>query len=125
MLVNFKSFEWKYLGDVATIERSKKNQEYDAGCTLLQVSATRGEVVYHHGGYVDSKYAVIRPKNNIVPLYLYCVIKYRSIDKFMARYAQGLNIISDDIKRMEVPILDCIEEQYKFAKMWCLLFGDD
>lgn len=51
------------LYDVASFERSKKDKVYPEGCTLIQVSATRGQMEYmKEPGTVEPKNGVIEPK---------------------------------------------------------------
>lgn len=49
--------------DVAELERAKKNKIYEKGCTLIQISATDGQVVYlENTGNVGVQYLVVIPK---------------------------------------------------------------
>ena len=65
-MINAKTVRCK-LPDVATYERAKKGKVYPKGCTLLQVSATKGQLVYlHEDQTVDSKYCVIEPDRDRV-----------------------------------------------------------
>jgi type I restriction enzyme M protein len=79
------------LTDIADIERSKKGKIYPAGCTLIQVSATRGQMqLLEKEGAVESKFAVIMPKD-INKEYLFEVLTM-TMPSFLARYQTGLNI---------------------------------
>lgn len=79
------------LTDIADIERSKKEKIYSAGCTLIQVSATRGQMqLLEKEGTVESKFAVIMPKD-INKEYLFYVLTM-VMPGFLARYQTGLNI---------------------------------
>ena len=90
------------LSELATVERALANKVYDAGCTLIQLSATKGEVVYlEKAKKVDTKYAVIISNELVLPKYLYYAIS-NEIEHFMARYMQGLNIVCEDISFMDV-----------------------
>ena len=79
------------LTDIADIERSKKEKIYSAGCMLIQVSATRGQMqLLEKEGTVESKFAVIMPKD-INKEYLFYVLTM-VMPGFLARYQTGLNI---------------------------------
>lgn len=82
------------LSDVAVWERAKKNKVYPAGCTLLQVSASKGETVYlNEPSKVDSKYCVITPDvQRIDPIYFYVLLK-RELPDYLKKMQTGLNIV--------------------------------
>ena len=55
--------------ELANIERSS-GKVYPAGCTLIQVSATRGQVLYHaEEAEIPSHYAVFFPNDKAFHLY--------------------------------------------------------
>lgn len=90
------------LSELATVERAQANKVYPEGCILIQISATRGQTIYlEKAKKVESQYAVVVPNNKVVPRYLYFAISNES-EHFMARYAQGLNIVCEDINLMDV-----------------------
>lgn len=98
MLENYKKIKITEIADI--VGRPKKGETYAEGCICLQVSASKGELVYLDTGQeVDSKYVVIQPKS-VVPYYLF-VIMERAIPEFLYKYRQGLNISAHDIKHME------------------------
>lgn len=112
-----------HLYDVAEFERSRKGVIYPEGSILIQVSATKGQLVYMDApAEVDSKYGVITPKG-IEPKYLYYILEM-VLPGFLARYQTGLNINPDIFKHLEftvhidrevqhtvIAILDTLQEQ--------------
>ena len=90
------------LSELATVERAQANKIYQDGCTLIQISATRGQAIYlEKAKTVESQYAVVAPNDGVVPRYLYFAIS-NEIEHFMSRYLQGLNIVCEDINFMDV-----------------------
>lgn len=91
------------LKEVATIERPKQGKNYEEGCSLVQVSATKGQVVYHHGGEVDSKYAVIKVKPGVrlKPKFLFFCLD-RILSTRLDALKTGLNIQMIALENMEM-----------------------
>lgn len=105
------------LPDLAKWERAKKGKEYPAGCTLLQVSASRGQLVYmDQPGQVDSKYCVIQPDPaKVDPYFLHLAIDWE-MPEFLAKEQTGINIQPECLMRFMVTIPDDRSEQERFAK---------
>ncbi|HFI0186158.1 TPA: restriction endonuclease subunit S [Streptococcus suis] len=96
--------------DLASIERSS-GKVYPAGCTLIQISATRGQVVYHDKeGEVPSHYAVFLPNDKVVPKYLYHAISYQA-GHFLQTVQTGLNIQLDSLSEMKLKVHTDLEKQ--------------
>lgn len=105
-MIKFNLYETFELGEIAEIERAKKDKLYPKGSTLIQISATKGEVfILKEKSIVDTKYAVIIPIAGVNHKYLNIVIDM-SIDKFLNKYKTGLNIQFEDIRKMEVYLHD-------------------
>lgn len=100
------------LPQVATWERAKKNKVYPAGCSLLQVSATKGQLVYlHEAQTVDSKYCVIMPDTSkILPFYLYRILEF-NMEEFLSKEQTGLNIKPEILHRFPVQFYESMEIQ--------------
>ena len=97
------------LKDIAHIERAKKGKIYPKYSTIIQISATKGQVEYtEHKSELESKYAVILPRENYPPLYLYSMIE-TFMPEFYNKYADGLNIKLHDIEEMRVQL--CTEDK--------------
>ncbi|PXX79749.1 restriction endonuclease subunit S [Dielma fastidiosa] len=81
----------------------------------LSFSATKGQIMYlDEDEYVDTKYAVIIPKIEFAPKYLYYSIE-KELPEFLAKYQSGINIQVDTLYHMKLSIHD-IDDQYKIAK---------
>ena len=99
-----KSYLVKKLSEVATISRVRKGGVYPKGCTLIQVSATSGEVCcLEQDSSVDSKYVVIQSLG-LNDKYLNVILN-KNISKFIHNYKQGLNISKTDLQYLPIEIL--------------------
>lgn len=111
--MNIKHCELK---DVATWERAKAGKVYPAGCSALQISATKGGIFYLDGPQeVESKYVVITPSNDIEHFYFNIVLK-RNINKFLYAYKSGLNIQANDVGHYPIDLHD-YDKQVEIAKV--------
>lgn len=120
MLKNYKKFKITEVADI--LGRPKKNQMYPEGCICLQVSASKGELLYlDTSQQVDAKYVVIQPRN-VIPFYLYLMIE-KAMPEFLYKYRQGLNISAYDIKHMEVVCHTDVETQALIAMMFTSING--
>lgn len=89
------------LSEIAKWERAKAGKTYPEGCTLLQISATRGQLVYlDHTGPADSKYAVIEPVG-VSGFYLFCLLESQ-MPEFLKTHQTGLNIRPEVLNEMTV-----------------------
>lgn len=106
-----------FLPDLAKWERAKKNKIYPAGCTCLQVSATKGQLAYlHEDSKVESKYCVIMPNaDKIEPFFLYRVIE-AGMPEYLAKHQTGLNIKPEILKRFPVKWYEDRETQKYIAE---------
>lgn len=103
-MINIKEYKNLKLQDVATWERAREGKIYSEGSTLIQISATKGDVKYlEEEGEVDKKYAVVIPNKNINSKYLNIVIK-RNIQHFISKYQAGLNIQINDLKHIDIQL---------------------
>lgn len=67
--------------DIASIERAS-NKEHCPGVTVVQVSATSGQVEYvDEARMIESKYVVLKPYDKIESKYFYFSVK-NSADEF-------------------------------------------
>jgi len=105
-MVNIKNYEEVFLKDVATIDRAKKGQIYSKGTTIIQVSATKGQVIYlFKDSEVEPKYACIIPNNNVQGYYLFSLIKLK-IDQFMEKNKTGINIQMNTFDEFPIKLHD-------------------
>ena len=104
--------------DIATIERSKKNKTYKKGSILIQLSATKGQMIYlDDDTKVDSKYGVFEvDKDKVEPRYLYYVLKM-SMPDFLTRYQTGLNIKPEIFDSFKVKVHRSLEVQKIIIKI--------
>lgn len=116
--MNIEKWETKNILEICTIERAKKGKEYECGCTLVQISATRGRVVYlEKSGKVNAEYAVFIPKVDINRFYLFIVID-REMIEFLAKYQTGLNIQIDILSRLDIKLHVEKETQNEMARLF-------
>ena len=101
--------------ELANIERSS-GKVYPAGCTLIQVSATRGQVLYHaEEAKFPSHYAVFFPNDNVLPKYLYHAISFQA-RRFIYTIQTGLNIQMDTLSEMKLKIHTDLDKQAEIVK---------
>ena len=101
--------------ELANIERSS-GKVYPAGCTLIQVSATRGQVLYHAGeAEIPAKYAVVTANKKVLPKYLYHMISFQA-DAFFHAIQTGLNIQLESLNEMKLKIHTDLEKQAEIVR---------
>ena len=106
-----KPYSVKKLSEVGTISSVRKGGVYPKGSTLVQISASNGEVCYlEQESSVDSRFVVIQSLG-LNDKYLNFII-HKNISKFMFKYKQGLNISKNDLQYLPIEILsdDIIEK---------------
>ena len=104
----------KLLG-IANIERAK-NKEYCSGVTIIQISATRGQVEYvDEARKIGSQYVVLKPCDKFDPKYFYFAVK-NSADEFFYKFQTGLNMKVEEFKHMELYVEDDINIQKEQVK---------
>lgn len=116
-MIDFNTYEEVKLEDVAEYARAKKGWTYPAGTSTIQISATRGQIGYlDKPSEVETKYVAIIPQAGINPKYFNTVMQ-NNIEKFMFRYASGLNIKERDVGKFPI-YLHNKETQDAVAKMF-------
>lgn len=101
--------------DIASIECAT-NKEYSPGVTIVQVSATRGQVEYvNEAKTIESKYVVLKPCDKFDSKYFYFAVK-NSADNFFYKFQTGLNMKVEDFKHMELDVEDDINIQKEQVK---------
>lgn len=102
--------------EIAQFERANKSKTYSKGATLIQVSATKGDVLQlEEDGIVESKYVVVESKGQILPDYLFFAIK-NAFPPFFHKWRTGLNLQVSNIERLEIRYDDDIEVQKQFIQ---------
>lgn len=96
---------WTHLtrvSDVAHVERAQKGKEYPKGATVIQMSATKGQIgLLKSSGEIPSHYAVIVPNEDYYGPYLFLMLQL-VVKKWFARVQEGLNVKLEDIKSMPI-----------------------
>lgn len=101
--------------ELTNIERSS-GKVYPAGCTLIQISATRGQVLYHaEEAEIPSHYAVFLPNDMVLPKYLYHAISCQA-GHFIYTVQTGLNIQMDTLNEMKLKIHTDLEKQAEIVR---------
>ncbi len=101
--------------DIASIERAT-NKEYCSGVTIVQISATRGQVEYvDEARIIESKYVVLKPCEKFDSKYFYFAVK-NSADEFFYKFQTGLNMKIEEFKHMELDVEDDIDIQKEQVK---------
>ena len=101
--------------ELANIERSS-GKIYPAGCTLIQVNATNGQVLYHvEEAEVPAKYAIVTANDKVLPKYLYHMISFQA-DAFFHAIQTGLNIQIDSLEEMKLKIHTDLEKQAEIVR---------
>lgn len=103
------------LTDVAKYERATKDKVYKAGTVLVQVSATRGQVlILDKSQTVETHYVAIEPIVQIMPYYLFLIIEM-AMPEFTEKYQTGLNIQADAFKFMRLRMHTSLKTQAEIA----------
>lgn len=115
-MINFSNYKKVKLKDVARFERAKKDVVYSAGCSTIQISATKGQLDYlEHDRTVDSQYVVIIPNEQILSKYLFFVLQ-KNVERFTNTYQQGINIVAEDVGEFPIELHD-LETQAKVVEL--------
>lgn len=102
--------------EIAQFERANKSKTYSKGATLIQVSATKGDVLQlEEDGIVESKYVVVESKGQILPDYLFFAIK-NAFPPFFHKWRTDLNLQVSNIAKLEIRFDDDIEVQKQFIQ---------
>lgn len=103
-MVDFTSRKEIKLTDIVDIERAKKGKMYDAGCVIIQVSATDGQIyVLNEIQEVETKYAVIIPKKDVNGFYLKAAIE-KELPKFLHQNQTGMNLQMDSFNTLKIKL---------------------
>ena len=101
--------------ELANIERSS-GKVYPAGCTLIQVSATNGQVLYHiEEAEIPAKHAVVTANDKVLPKYLYHMISFQA-GRFIHTVQTRLNIQMDSLSEMKLKIHTDFQKQAEIVK---------
>ena len=102
--------------EIARHERARSGKRYRKGATLIQVSATKGNILQlEEDGLVESKYVVVESKGKILPDYLFFAIKY-AFPPFFHKWRTGLNLQVSNIEKLEIRYDDDLDIQKQFIQ---------
>lgn len=106
----------KNITEIAHFERANERKIYRKGATLIQVSATKGEILQlEEDGFVLHKYVVVESKGQILPDYLFFAIKH-AFPPFFHKWKTGLNLQVSNIAKLEIRFDDDLEVQKQFVQ---------
>lgn len=96
-----------FLKEVAQIERAQKGKIYPAGCTLIALSAAKGDVEYlEEAGEVETRFAVVIPDSRIVlAKYLYISIN-QYFAEFLHKHRTGINLQFSELEYFKIGVHD-------------------
>lgn len=102
--------------ELARYERARSGKRYRKGATLIQVSATKGDILQlEEDGLVESKYVVVESKGKILPDYLFFAIKH-AFPPFFHKWRTGLNLQVSNIEKLEICYDDDLDIQKQFVQ---------
>lgn len=101
-MIDFSNYKMVSLASVANYERAQKGKIYPPGCTLIALSATKGQVEYmNNASEVDSRWAVVIPAAVCEPKYIYYSI-LRVFPQFCHERKTGINFQFEELKHLEI-----------------------
>lgn len=110
-MVNLKKYKKYRVTDVATIERAKKGKIYPGGETLIGLSGTKGNVIFHEKpGEVSSRYGVITPTDKYLPYYFFLCME-RAFPEFIAKNLTTFNLQIETLSNYYVELHEEKESQ--------------
>lgn len=104
------------ISNVAQVERAKSGKIYPAGCTLIALSATKGEVEYlEKDGEVETRYAVLIPdREKVLGKFLHIsVCQY--FQEFLYKHRTGINLQFGELEQLKIGIYD-MEQQRQIVQ---------
>lgn len=117
--------ESKYLNQVAEIEpRAKKGKVYPRGTIIVQISATKGQILYlRKASEIEDKYAVVHAKE-VDAFYLYSVMKL-FFPTYFEQKREGLNFKAEELQHFKLPIHCNRTKQQQISKAMRLMSAAD
>lgn len=115
-MMNFSNYQMIRLCDAANLERAQKGKIYPEGCTMIALSATKGQVEYKiDSGEIASRWAVVIPTEENEPKYIYYSIM-RSFPEFLEKYMTGINLQMENLKYLKIAVHP-LEKQKEIVRM--------
>lgn len=121
--VSFSKYRHWKLSDIARVECAQKKKQYPQGATLVALSAVGGSskpIIYRlemQGG-VDSRYAVVFPKDpeTYAPDYLF--VSLLSQEETLKKRATGINLQFQELESLCIPVHTEQEMRRYIVRMW-------
>lgn len=100
--VSSASTTTRELQNFAIIERAIKGKKYKKGCSIIQISATKGQFMYlNEDTEIETRYAVIIPNPDVNSKYLYWSA-LSNLESYLRKVQQTINISFDDVAKIPV-----------------------
>lgn len=114
--MNLQDYKKVNLLDLVEIERAKKGKIYQVGNIIIQVSASRGQIIYlDKKQEVEPQYIVLKV-NEVNSKYLYYLLE-EELPRFLKKYQTGINIQPDVFKHLNISIHTDIQTQNYIANL--------
>lgn len=106
------------ISDICIWERAIKGKIYPAGSFCVQVSATKGQMMYlQRAQECESKYCVFQfTSDKYRSFYVYTMFK-ENLREFLTKMQTGLNIVPDIFWKYEIELHTEIETQEGIEKL--------
>lgn len=110
--MNLRNYKKVKLLDLVDIERVKKDKIYYKGNIIIQVSASKGQILYlYNDDVLETKYVILIPKTKKINMkYLYYILQ-DELPMFLEKYQTNINIQPEVFKYLDLYIHDDIETQ--------------
>lgn len=114
--MNLQDYKKVNLLDLVEIERAKKGKIYQVGNIIIQVSASRGQIIYlDKKQEVEPQYIVLKV-NEVNSKYLYYLLE-EELPRFLKKYQTGINIQPNVFKHLNISIHTDIQTQNYIANL--------
>lgn len=107
---DFNKFKIVGINDIGVVERAKHDKIYKQGCTLIALSATKGEVEYlNEERKIDTRYAVVIPNEENNSKYIYLSI-LQAFPEFIYEWKTGINLQFDKLQYLRFHLHDRVTQ---------------
>lgn len=103
-MIKLDCYDIVQITEIGSLERAKSQKTYEAGSTLIALSATRGQLEYlSETGTVSSRYAVLTPLPKYNRKYIYISMQ-EAFPEFIHRVMTGINLQFENLKEMQISV---------------------
>lgn len=107
-----------HIRDVCIWERAKKGKIYEQGSFGVQVSASKGQMIYlSKAQEVDAKYCVFKLTTDKYDSEYFFLIFQKELPEFLHRTQTGLNIVPDVFEKYEINLHEDIGTQTEIVRI--------